>query len=271
VVEQYLTFKADQAAAEVPARDPADICARAGKPLHSVPVHKVERADVAVELKRIAKDSGGISANRAQTALSSLYSWAMREGLTDTNPVIATNRQAAEVARERVLTDPELATIWNALPDTDYGRIVKLLVLTGQRREEIGGLHWSEIDLDKRMISLPASRTKNKRPHDIPLSDSALEVLSECQRRARRPRVRRPTARTVSAASPWPSVPSTRRSASRRGSCTMCVEPSRPSWARSWQFNAHRGSNLEPHQRPTRPGSQERTIAPYTPRRNARR
>jgi len=49
-----------------------------------------------------------------------------------------------------------LATIWNALPDTDYGRIVKLLVLTGQRREEIGGLHWSEIDLDKRMISLPA-------------------------------------------------------------------------------------------------------------------
>jgi integrase len=82
-----------------------------------------------------------------------------------------------------VLSDDELADIWNALPANDYGRIVRLLVLTGQRREEMAALRWSEIDPEKGLIALPGERTKNKRPHDVPLSDSAVEVLAECPRR----------------------------------------------------------------------------------------
>jgi integrase len=182
VVEQYLTFKADKLRTKS-LHETSRYLRQSWKPLHGIPIHKIERANVAVELKRIATESGGVSSNRALAAISGLYAWAMREGLADTNPTINTNRQAAEVARDRVLTDPELATIWNALPDSDYGRIVKLLVLTGQRREEIGGLRWSEIDLDNRLISLPKERTKNKLPHDVPLSDTAVGVLSECQRR----------------------------------------------------------------------------------------
>ncbi len=182
IAEQYLAFKADKLRPKS-LHETTRYLRKSWKPLHGVPIHKIERGDVAVHLRRIASESGGVSANRAQTALSSMYTWAMKEGLTDSNPVVATNRPADEKPRERALTDAELAKIWNALPARDYGRIVKLLVLTGQRRDEIGGLRWSEIDFDKRLISLPASRTKNKLPHDIPLSDSAIDVLSECKRR----------------------------------------------------------------------------------------
>jgi integrase len=70
-----------------------------------------------------------------------------------------------------------LRDIWSALRDDAYGDIVRLLILTGARREEIGGLRWSEIDLTTRFITLPPGRTKNRRAHEIYLSDSALDIL----------------------------------------------------------------------------------------------
>ena len=97
-----------------------------------------------------------------------MYGWAIGEGLCETNPVIGTNTASDNEPRDRILSDAELATIWKAVPNDDYGRIVKLLLLTGQRREEIGGLRWSEIDDgDEALIALPSSRTKNSRPHDF--------------------------------------------------------------------------------------------------------
>jgi integrase len=97
--------------------------------------------------------------------------------LVPANPVIATNRPAELVTRDRVLTDAELAEIWHACGDNDYGRIIRLLILTGQRREEIAALGWPEVDLGRAMISLPGDRTKNHRPHEVPLSDQGLAIL----------------------------------------------------------------------------------------------
>jgi integrase len=77
--------------------------------------------------------------------------------------------------------------IWKAAPENDYGRIVKLLMLTAQRREEIGSLAWSEIDTARKLITLPPDRTKNSRPHDVPLSDSAMAVLESTPPRVGRP------------------------------------------------------------------------------------
>jgi integrase len=182
VVEQYLAIKAKKLRPKS-LHETTRYLRQSWKALHRIPIHKIERANVATGLQSIAEESGGISANRAQTALSSLYTWAMKEGLVDDNPVAKTNRPADEKPRERVLSEAELAAIWAALPDSDYGRIVKLLILTGQRREEIGGLRWPEIDFDKRLISLPSERTKNKLPHDIPMSDSVFDILSRCERR----------------------------------------------------------------------------------------
>src|SRR5262249_34205525 len=78
----------------------------------------------------------------------------------------------------RVLTDGELATLWTALPRDQFGDIVRLLVLTAQRREEIGGLRWDEIDLARTVIVLGSERTKNRRPHELPLSPTAVAILS---------------------------------------------------------------------------------------------
>ena len=106
---------------------------------------------VADRLKAIEADSGPVSRNRARSTLSAMFSWAIKERYKHLklNPVDGTGKVEEADPRDRVLTDAELVEIWNALPDNDYGRIVKLLLLTGQRREEIGGLQWREINIDK--------------------------------------------------------------------------------------------------------------------------
>jgi integrase len=156
------------------------------KPLHGVAVSAIDRAAVAVHLKAIAKDSGAVTANRARSTLSAMFAWAIGEGLCEANPVIGTNKKDEGGSRERVLTDTELAAVWNAAPDNDYGTIVKLLMLTAQRRDEVGGLEWSEIDQRAKVISLPGARTKNSRAHDIPLSAAALALIEALPRRAGR-------------------------------------------------------------------------------------
>ena len=110
----------------------------------------------------------------------------MREGLVEVNPVIGTNKATEERSRDRVLRDAELVEIWNACRDDDYGRIVRLLILTGQRREEVGAMAWREINFSNHQWSLPGERTKNRLPHDVPLSDAAINVLRLVPRRERR-------------------------------------------------------------------------------------
>ena len=109
------------------------------KPLHRLPLTAIDRSTVAAQLRVIAADRGAAAANRARTTLSALFAWAIGEGLCDSNPVIGTNKAAESGPRLRVLSDAELAAIWRAAPDNDYGRIVQLLMLTAQRRDEIGG------------------------------------------------------------------------------------------------------------------------------------
>jgi integrase len=126
----------------------------------------------------IAGENGPIAADRARAAFSAFFTWAIREGLCEINPVVGTNKAAELKSRKRVLTDEELKIIWHAAPETDYGRIVRLLILTGQRREEIGGLRWPEVDTAKRVIRLPGDRTKNHRDHNVPLTKAALAILN---------------------------------------------------------------------------------------------
>jgi integrase len=101
----------------------------------------------------------------------------------ETNPVAGSAKADEGAPRERVLTDPELREIWGALGSGQFGEIVRLLLLTGQRREEIGGLRWSEVDFDRRLIVLSPARTKNKRLHELPLAPEALRILKAQPRR----------------------------------------------------------------------------------------
>jgi integrase len=148
------------------------------KPLHATAAEAVDRRTIAILLGDIATKSGPFASNRVRASLSGFYTWLLREGIVEANPVLATNEAIEAAPRDRVISDDELAAIWNALDDGPYSSIVKLLMLTGCRRQEIAGLRWSEIDFGKALITLPGERTKNSREHLIPLSAPALAVLA---------------------------------------------------------------------------------------------
>ena len=145
---------------------------------------KLTRRDVATHLAAIEAEKGPVTAARVRTALSAAFNWAIREGYEiPANPVSGTNRPVEPPSRARVLGDAELAQLWRALPESAFGDIIQLLILTGQRREEIGGLRWDEVDLARATLTFGPERTKNRRVHELPLSPAALAIL------ARQPRL----------------------------------------------------------------------------------
>ena len=152
------------------------------KPLHSMPIEAVSRRTIAERLAKIEEDTGVVTRNRVRSSLSAYFTWLACEGYLDANPVAFTN-QAEEKARDRVLSDEELLIIWRALDDDQFGTIIKLLILTGARRNEIGGLTWDEVSPTLPLITLPPARTKNGREHLIPLSEPALAIVKGLPRR----------------------------------------------------------------------------------------
>jgi integrase len=141
------------------------------------------RTDVSARLSSIATDNGPFAANRARAALSALFSWAIGEGLANENPVVGTNKPVDEISRDRVLNADELRLAWGLAGSGDFGAIVRLLTLTGQRREEVGGMLWSELDLDAALWTIGKDRTKNGLQHDVPLSSAAVAILRGIPRR----------------------------------------------------------------------------------------
>jgi integrase len=147
--------------------------------LHGLPAGDVARRDVSARLLELARSTGPVGANRARAHLSATFAWGMKAGLVDHNPVIGTVK-GEETSRERVLSHGELCAIWHATDSLSaYDAIVRLLMLTGQRKAEIGGLAWAELDRANGMVLLSSQRTKNGRPHEVPLSRQALRILRE--------------------------------------------------------------------------------------------
>jgi integrase len=154
------------------------------KPLHRLVLSSITRATIAARLREIAKKNGTGAADRTRSNVSTFFGWAIGEGLCEINPVDGTNRQAEPVERERSLildgekpNYDEIVAVWKGAPDNEYGKIIRLLILTLCRRDEIGSLGWSEFDKEARLIRLPAPRVKNGRPHVVPLSEPAMAIL----------------------------------------------------------------------------------------------
>ena len=183
MVERYLVERAEKRLKPRSFEEVERHLTKHWSPLADLPIRNVARSDVAAQLGRIARDNGPFASNRARAALSALFSWAIGEGLADANPVIGTNKATDEVSRDHVLTDPELSLVWRLAGNGDYGAILRLLILTGQRREEVGGMLWSEIDTEDALWRIGADRTKNGLAHDMPLSAPALAVLKGLERR----------------------------------------------------------------------------------------
>jgi integrase len=158
------------------------------RPLHNLPVDQVSQRDVAACLIAMIRERGNATARIARSTLSAFFVWAMQQGLAPANPCIGTRKPHETGPRERVLSDPELVAVWNACRDDHFGKIVRLLILTGCRRAEIGGLAWSEID-EHGTWTLPAARAKNGRAHRLPLPAAALEIIDSVPRMAERDRL----------------------------------------------------------------------------------
>src|SRR6516164_4003921 len=115
------------------------------KSLHSLSLASIDRRTVALTLADIEQHSGPVARNRARTSLSAFFAYAIREGLLDgANPVSGTGKATEGNGRDRVLSETELAQVLAALGTDPFSEIIRLLVLTGQRRSEVGGLRWDE-------------------------------------------------------------------------------------------------------------------------------
>jgi integrase len=152
--------------------------------LHKLRLAEIDRRVIAQRLGEIETASGPVARNRVRSSLSAFFSWAVTEGLLDANPVQGTAKLNEGGSRERTLTLEELKELWAVLdaePNAQYADITRLLILTGQRREEIGGLRWSEIKPG--LIVLSPERTKNSRQHEVPLSRQARAIISRQPKR----------------------------------------------------------------------------------------
>jgi len=164
------------------------------KPLHRLRLAEINRRTIALRLAEIEQASGPGARNRVRSSLSAFFAFAIREGLIEANPVTGTGKADEGPSRDRVLSKAELATVLNALSADQlhsihrgrgrptlglgpFSDIIRLLVLTGQRRAEIGGLNWSEIDLERGLIILPPERSKNNRLHELPMSRQVRAIL----------------------------------------------------------------------------------------------
>jgi integrase len=141
-------------------------------------------------LREIAKQNGPVAADRARSNVSTFFAWAIGEGICETNPVDGTNKNSEYVERERsLIVDGErpnyddLVAVWKGCPDNEYGKIVRLLILTLCRRDEIGSLERAEFEKEARLIRLPGARTKNGREHVVPLSEAAMAILETVEPR----------------------------------------------------------------------------------------
>jgi integrase len=122
---------------------------------------------------------GAAMAGRTAAYGRAAFAWAVKRGAVHTNPFAALPSRKGIAKRERVLSDTEIGEIWRATGDvaSPYGAIIRLLLLTGQRRGEVAGMTWGEISDDLAIWTLPGERTKNGAAHTVPLSAPARDLL----------------------------------------------------------------------------------------------
>ena len=140
-------------------------------------IFTIGRRDVLDVIDAVVDRGAPVLARRLHAHLHRLFRWSVGRGIIEANPMADMPKPGSETPRERVLTDVELKSVWNAATKVGwpFDSVVHLLILTGSRRSEIGLLRWSEIEADT--IKLSGTRTKNGEPHDIPLSKPALAII----------------------------------------------------------------------------------------------
>jgi integrase len=140
------------------------------------PITSITRGDIKELLRDKAKVSVS-SADRLLPQISKIFAWALDEEIIAASPAMRLPRQGEATERERVLSPAEIRVVWAAFDRMAYpfGKLFKMLLLTAQRRSEVAGMKWAELDVDGWL--LPGARAKSKSGHRVPLSSFAREIL----------------------------------------------------------------------------------------------
>lgn len=150
---------------------------------------KITRVDVVAVFDRMSSSQ---VANRRNVfaVMRRLFRWAVSRGDIDRSPMEGMETPPAVKARDRWLADRELALVWKHVMATHpcFGPIVRLLIVTGQRREEVCSMRWEEMDRSERLWALPGDRSKNGEPNQIPLNELAIAVIDELAKGTEWPR-----------------------------------------------------------------------------------
>jgi integrase len=147
-------------------------------------ITSITRADVHRVVDAVLARGSRVHANRVLARLRTFLSWTVERGELPVSPAEGIRPPTKERARDRVLTNDEMRWLWSACDayDSMFAPLVKLLLLTAQRRDEVARLEWSEIDFKSRTWTMPREKTKSDRIHEVPLSDAAIEVLHSIPR-----------------------------------------------------------------------------------------
>jgi integrase len=143
-------------------------------------VAEVRRSDVAELLESIGQRSPAV-ARSTYAELRPFFAWCAERDLIAGSPCASITAPPRPEARDRVLSDDELRLIWLGAERLGFpfGHVLQLLMLTGQRRAEVAGMTWAELDLTAATWRIPAERAKNKQAHEIDLSPQALAVVNK--------------------------------------------------------------------------------------------
>jgi integrase len=155
--------------------------------LGSRSVHELTKRDI-VDLVTAVSDRGAPkAANKLLKVLKTFLRWCVGRAIIEISPAEGVPAPSRDVARDRVLTDDELARVILTAREIGvaFGGIIELLALAGQRRQEVARLTGDELDLANRVWTIPASRTKNGKPHFVHLSNQVLSVLMRMPRLGR--------------------------------------------------------------------------------------
>lgn len=125
------------------------------------------------------RDGAATQANRTLTRLRTLFRWAVDMDLIEADPTTGVRQRIKEKPRDRVLDNDEIRAFWTGCDRLGwpFGALLKLLLLTAQRRDEVGRLRWNELDLDKSTWTIPRERAKSDRAHIVHLSGPAIEII----------------------------------------------------------------------------------------------
>lgn len=149
------------------------------------PIDTIARSDVNILLNNILDRGAPTTSNRVLAVVRKFFNWCVEEDLLSISPAYGVKPKAKENQRDRVLTDSELSAVWSACDDIGwpFGPLVKLLILTAQRRDEVARMEWKELDLGNATWTIPRERAKNDKANDVPLSPQAIEIIQSLPRR----------------------------------------------------------------------------------------